>query len=118
MSGATIDRFRSDKFRRKHAGSVPRFNRTLRYVNIVRVIPATFSLPTMCPAAERSTVRKLSNGPSTEARIQFGYQSEFELAGGSKPASFQTERFSGAAINFTKADAAFCAALSVVVAAP
>jgi hypothetical protein len=36
---------------------------------------------------------------------------EFKFAGGSKPASFQTERFSGAAINFTKADAAFCAAL-------
>jgi len=43
---------------------------------------------------------------------------EFKFAGGSKPASFQTERFSEAAINFTKADAAFCAALSVVAAAP
>jgi len=45
--------------------------------------------------------------------IQSGYQLEFKFAGGSKPASFQTERFSGAAINFTKADAAFCAALPV-----
>ena len=50
--------------------------------------------------------------------IQSGYQLEFKFAGGSKPASFQTERFSGAAINFTKADAAFCAALPVVAAAP
>jgi hypothetical protein len=50
--------------------------------------------------------------------IQSGYQLEFKFGGGSKPASFQTERFSGAAINFTKADAAFCAALSVVAAAP
>jgi hypothetical protein len=47
-----------------------------------------------------------------------GYQLEFKLAGGSKPASFQTERFSGAPINFTKADAAFGDALLVVTAAP
>ena len=40
-----------------------------------------------------------------------------EFAGGSKPASFQTERFSEAAINFTKADAALGAVLSVVIAA-
>jgi hypothetical protein len=51
-------------------------------------------------------------------RLLPGYQLEFEFAGGSKPASFQTERFSKAAINFTKAHAVFGAALSVVAAAP
>jgi len=47
-----------------------------------------------------------------------GYKLEFKCAVGAKPASFQTERFSEAAINFTKADAAFGAALSGVAAAP
>jgi hypothetical protein len=50
--------------------------------------------------------------------IQSGYQSAFKFVGGSKPDSFQTGRFSEAAINFTKADAAFGAVLSVVAAAP
>jgi hypothetical protein len=47
-----------------------------------------------------------------------GDQLEFRFVGGSKPPFVQTRRFSAAAINFTKADAAFGAALSVVAAAP
>jgi phosphoglycerate dehydrogenase-like enzyme len=47
-----------------------------------------------------------------------GYQLELKFVGGSNPPSFQTGRFSGAAINFTKAEAASGAALSMVAAAP
>ena len=49
---------------------------------------------------------------SDRLRSLSGNQLEFKFVGGSKPPSFQTKRFSGAAINFTNADAAFGAALS------
>ena len=56
MSGATIDRFRSDKFRRKHAGSVPRFNRTLRLQVINRdVLPLSFTLKSIQQMMGRPT---------------------------------------------------------------
>jgi hypothetical protein len=59
-------------------------------------------------------VRSIGGVSSDRLRSLSGDQLEFKFVGGSKPASFQTERFSGAAINFTKADAAFCVALSVL----
>ena len=47
-----------------------------------------------------------------------GRRVKCQLASGAKPASFQAERFSAAAMNVTKAAAAPGAALSALTAAP
>jgi hypothetical protein len=62
-------------------------------------------------------LRAKSPPTAAQGRLQ-GYQLESKFVGGSKPPSSQAARFSGAAMNFTKADARFGAALSVVAAAP